>query len=471
MYRRPAIIRHIHRLDINPLDEEEEPMDPPFAERVHFIIRHASSLRKLVYIVIDNDQSSNYSVRLLRTCIAALEWAETKPWLSIATRRPILGTPLGDLLLYINDKFSLTKLDVQSEGIHDNPLLEFLSRFHHLRKLEIWNFCSSDNNEHDMDRFLGHLPLRKLTLFDTEQVASLPHQLQVLNIGSDGSPILTNSVWTAACNLKCLSELDIQCDDTEETQNEEPFVFKSSNLQTLSGTLTAKTEEILINQIIQPILVNCHHLTSIDLLISSSLSTIFLSVLLSNESLMYVDITSTASPYTFQEFSALPKTLPNLESLQLPWPASIGVPTNDDEDTVMDWRYDRDRNQDLPDCLTYDQCQRLAEKFPKLNEIVFEMDAEVLDNTYQMWSESFEDNMPLDPATVDIDKARRDQSFKMTIFIDQESPCLDLCSVFVCSFGDSNYTDQDGYPQMSMTLYSFLESNSATCRKAVTKLS
>jgi len=301
-----------------------------------------------------------------------------------------------------------------------------------------------------MDRFLGHLPLQKLTLHETEQVASLPHQLQALNIGSDGTPILTNSVWAAACNLECLSKLEIECDDTEERQNEEPFVFKSSNLRTLSGSLAAKTEEILRHQIIQPILVSCHHLTSVNIHINSPLSSIFLAVLLSNESLTDVDISSAASPYTFHEFSALPKTLPNLESLQLPWPASIGIPTNDDEGMVMDWRYDRDCSQDVPERLMFDQCQRLASKFPKLNEIVFEIDAEALYNTYRMWGESFQHNMSFDPA---IDKSCHDQTFKMATFIDEESPCLNLCSVFVYSFADSNYTNQEGEPQMSMRLF------------------
>jgi hypothetical protein len=415
-------------------------MDPPFPERVHFILRYASRLRILEYIIVDNEPSSNYSVRLLRTCIAALEWSEIKTCFSIATRRHILGDPLADLFLYVNDKFSLTRLDIQLEGIHNDLLLVFLSRFHDLQKLVVWDFSLRDNNEHDMDRFLGRLPLLKLALYEVEQVASLPHQLKVLNIRCGGTPPLTNSVWTATCNLKYLSELDIQCDDTEETQNEEPFVFKSSNLQTLSGTITAKTEEILIQQIIQPIFVSCLYLTSVNLGINCSLSPIFLIILLSSESLIDVNINSAASPYTFQEFSAHPKTLPNLESLQLPWPASIGIPTNDDEGVVMDWRYDRDNSQDIPERLTFDQCQRLAAKFPKLDEIVFEMDTEALNTTYQTWIERLQHNMPFDPVTEDVYKLGLDQAFKMGTFFDEESPCLDLCSV------------QHGNPNTSMML-------------------
>ena len=434
-------------------------MVPPFPERVHFIIRHSCSLLRFEYIAIDNELSSNYSVRLLRTCITALEWSESKPQLSISTRRPILGKPLGDLLLYINDRFSVTRLDVQSEGIQDNLLLQFLAQFHDLQRLDVWNFRSNDDKEHDMDRFLGGLPLRKLTTRDTEQVASFPHQVQTLKIRHDGE-ILTNSVWAATCNLKRLSELNIECEDIEDTdegQDEEPIIFKSSNLRTLSGSLTAKTEEILRQKIIQPIFASCRYLTSVELHITSSLSSIFLALLLSKKTLVNIDVSSSASPYTFQEFAVLPKILPNLESLQLPWPASIGIPTNDDEGTVMDWRYERDRSQDVPDRLKFDQCQRLAEKYPKLKEIVFQIDtAEEACNSHWKWTEPVQHNMPFDAATVDVEESRRAQSFKIAGFIDEGSPCLDICSVFLHYF-DNNHTDEDGEPQMSSTLFLSLD--------------
>lgn len=152
----------------------------PFPERVHFILRHATNLRHFGYIVIDDEPSSDYSVRLLRTCITALEWSERKPTISILTRRPILGHPLEDLLLYIKDRFSITELDVLSEGGQDDSLLQFLSRFNTLENLVVWDFRSDDNSEHDMDRFLGLLPLQTLTLHHSEQVASFPHQLRAL---------------------------------------------------------------------------------------------------------------------------------------------------------------------------------------------------------------------------------------------------------------------------------------------------
>lgn len=431
-------------------------MVPPFPERVHFIIRHAFNLRYFEYIAIDDDPSSNYSVRLLRTCITALEWSERKPTLSIITRRPILGNPLYDLLLYINERFSVTTLDVQSEGTQDNSLLQFLAGFHQVQHLVVWNF-RFDESEHDMDRFLGHLSLHKLTVHDTEHVASFPHQLNALEIQHHGT-IHTNSVWAATCNLTRLTELYMDCEDTEEWRDEHPIIFKSANLQTLSGTLTARTEEILKNQIIQPIFTSCHQLTSLELYINSPLSSNFLALLLSKETLVDVELSSTASPYTFQEFVGLSKTLPNLERLRLPWPASIGIPTNDDEGTIMDWRYVRDNSQDIPERLTFEQCQILATKYPKLNEIVFEMNTEALCSRYWTWYGPLHDIMPFNPANVEADKIRRDQSFKMATFVDEESPCMNICSVFVCPFpGISSYAmDEEAGWELSMTLFLYL---------------
>ena len=372
-------------------------MVPPFPERVHFILRHASRLRLLEYIVIEDNKSSNYSVQVLRTCIAALEWLEIKPQLSISTRRSIFEEPLKDILLYIKDRFSVSRLDVQSEGIKDDLLLQFLAGFPELQQLGVWDFKSNDNNAHDMDRFLGHLPLRELTIYDVEQVRSFPHQVQILDI-QHGDIVLTNSVWAATCNLKHLSSINIECGDTEECSNEEPNIFKSSNLRSLSGNLTAETEDILRQQIIQPIFASCQFLTFVELHINSSLSSILLQLFLSKETLVNVDVSSIASPYTFEDMANLSKTLPHLESLQLPWPASIGIPTNNDEGMVMDWRDERDHSQDVPERLRFDQCQRIATKFPKLDEIVFQIDTtEEAGNAYWTWTQSLQHEYAFGP--------------------------------------------------------------------------
>ena len=425
-------------------------MLPPFPERVNFIIRHASGLRKFRYIVIDDRESSDYSVQVLRTCVAALEWSESKPQVSISTRHPILGQPLEDLLLYINDRYSVTKLDVQSEGIRDDLLLQFLSRFHQLQELCVWNFKSDDNNAHDMDRFLRHLSIETLTIYDTDQVASIPHSVRTLSIHEDS--MLTNSVWAATCNLKHLSKLNLECEDLEERQDEEVFIFKSSGLRTLTGSITTKTEEILKQQIIQPIFSSCQHLTTIDLHINSSLSSNLLALFLSNETLVDVEVSSVASPYTFQEFADLPKILPNLRDLELPWPANIGIPTNVNGGRMMDWRYLRNHSDDIPERLTFGQCQRLSAKYPKLNEIVFQIDTEEeARNAHWMFPSHYFD-MPLDPAKVDIDKSRHIQSFKMARFMDEESPCLNLCSV-LCHFDDPSDTNHDEELDMSIVIF------------------
>jgi len=428
-------------------------MTPPFPERVHFIIRHASNLRSFQYIVIDQKPSSDFSVRLLRTCIAALEWSERKPTISILTRRPILGKPLGDLLTYINDKFTIMELDVQSEGVEDTSLLQFLSRFSELQYLGVWNLRSHNHNEHDMDQFLGHLPLRALTLHDSDHVGTFPHQLHSLDIQHHGT-VHTLSIWAATCNLTHLSNLNMDCQDTEESQDEDTFVFKSSNLQTVAGTLTAKTEIILRNQIIKPIFANCRSLESVELHFNTSLSSESLITLLSKESLVHVDLSSGASPYTFQDFALLSRSLPNLERLRLPWPFTIGIPTNDEDETVMDWRCKRDSSEDVPERISFEQCTLLAAKFPKLGEIVFEIDTEPLGHMYRTWSGTHDSAMYLEPTKSDENNVHRAQGFKMSTFVDEQSPCVNICSVFVCSFnGNDDTLDGEVDSQMSMSLF------------------
>ena len=245
----------------------------------------------------------------------------------------------------------------------------------------------------------------------------------------------------------------MDCTDMEELQDEDPFVFKSSSLRTLSGTLTAKAEGILRNQIIKPIFASCQNLQIVELHLNTSLSSEFLITLLSKESLVEVDLSATASPYTFQDFALLSKGLPNVKRLRLPWPSSIGIPTNDEEGTVMDWRNERDGSQDLPERLSFEQCQLLAAKLTKLNEIVFDINTEPLAHTYQTWSGPLDYAISFDPSIVDEDIVRHDESFKMATFIDERSPCLNVCSVFVNSFsGGDDASDADADSQMSMSL-------------------
>lgn len=376
----------------------------------------------------------------------------------MATREPVLDQYRGELLLYINDKFRVTEIDILSEGTHD-MLLEFLAEFRHLRHLALWNLGSVDGNENDMDRFLGHLPLRELTLHDSIQVGSFPHQLQALNVDATGTA-LTDNVWGAICELTNLSQIDIECDDIEERIDEEPYIFKSSNLQMLSGVIIGKTEEVLIRQIIQPIYASCQHLTTIELNISLPLSSNTLGLFLSKETLVSVLLSTAASPYTFQEFAGLPKILPTLKTLLLPWPAAINIAAAaDEEGSAVDWRYERDSSQDIPERLKFDHCQHLAAKFPKLNTILFTIDVaeDACETTYPTWSESVQHDVPFNPAIVgDIDQPRRAQSFKMDTLIDSGSPCLNVCSEFKCSFESDNDTNEEGNPRMIMTFFLYL---------------
>ena len=199
-----------------------------------------------------------------------------------------------------------------------------------------------------MDSALRHLPLKELTIYESERFVSFPRQLQTLDIQLD-SWVLTDSIWTAARTLKHLSDLIIECSDIEEREDEQPLTFSSSDLRSIFLRISARTEEIIGRLIIQPIFTGSQNLTYVELYVNTSFSSNLLALVLSIETLVNVQITSSASPYTFLDLASLPKTLPNLETLRLPWPATIGIPTNDGDGTSMDWRYERDHSQDVAD--------------------------------------------------------------------------------------------------------------------------
>lgn len=171
------------------------------------------------------------------------------------------------------------------------------------------------------------------------QVASLPRQLRVSHAGGveTESLVLTTKCWSAVCGLEYLGELHFVCTDIERMEQERTFSFKSRNLRQLSGILAAERTEaaertqIVLQQIIKPVLGSCQQLSSIDLHLKTDLSSELLSQLLSKQSLTDVKLNVDAVSYSFEDLSALPNSLPLLETLKLPWPTSIGFNTNDDD--------------------------------------------------------------------------------------------------------------------------------------------
>jgi hypothetical protein len=118
-----------------------------------------------------------------------------------------------------------------------------------------------------MDSALRHLPLKGLRIHDSERFVSLPRQVQTLDIQLDDL-ILTDSIWTAACNLRHLSDLNIECanvEEREEREDEQPLTFSSSDLLSVSLRQSAGAEEIIRRQIMQPICTGSQHLTYVKL--------------------------------------------------------------------------------------------------------------------------------------------------------------------------------------------------------------
>ena len=287
------------------------------------------------------------------------------------------------------------------------------------------------------------------------EINSFPDTLEALNLYGDNE-ILSNSVWAAICNLRNLQRLKLAHFSIDHW--EEPIPFRSSNLRTLFANVAAEREFNITTQIIRPIYQSCQSLTSVELILWTSLSTDFLLCLIQNPTLSSLIVTSRgASPYKFQDLVKGAKNAPNLKELTLPWPATLGLYGNN-PDGSMDWTSPRDHSSDVPERLTFEQSQQLAASLPKLEQIRFDIDgAEEACNAY--WTC---DEIPFWPIgdlrTIDVEFWRKSpyvllwQSFKTARFLDEPSPCLNICTVFF-HFNDPNFPDTKFNGLMGITLF------------------
>ena len=277
-------------MDINPLWTEECPEKfPPFAERVDFIIRHTRHLRTV-------DFTTPYSLTdgVLETFISALNGLEQKPEIFLSVHGSVIGDEsdepaVGEALLKMKDIAPVTKLEIKLDGFREE--LEFVSQFHQLRRISIFPAEQFDSDSAcDFDRFLGGLPLIKMTIWSSlGKINSFPHRLETLNLYGD-CEILSNSVWAAVCDLINLQHLELAHFDIDRW--EDPIPFQPSGLRTLFANVAAEEEIIITAQIIRPIYQSCLSLTSVELVLWTCLSADVLLSLLQNPTLSSLILTS-----------------------------------------------------------------------------------------------------------------------------------------------------------------------------------
>ena len=406
---------------------------------------------------------------VLETFISTLNGLERKPDIFLSVFRSVIGgeseeSAVVEALLKMKDIAPVTKLEIWLDG-HRNGF-DFAAQFHQLQKISILPAEELDNSACDLDQLLGELPLIKMTIWPSLwEINSFPHKLETLSFYGD-CETLPDSVWTAICDLRNLQHLKFA--HFEIDYLEYPIPFQSSNLRTLFANVIAEQEYNITRQIIRPIYQNCRSLTSVELILWTCLSADFLLCLLQNPTLSSLILTSYgASPYTFQDLVCGAKNAPNLKTLRLPWPTTLGLHSNN-EDGSMDWTSERDHSLDVPERLTFEESQQLAASLPKIQEIRFDIDgAEEACNAYWTWDEfpfwpiGTPEFMPLDLRNIDVEFWRKSQyallqSFKIARFLDEPSACLNICTIFF-HFNDPNYPDTEFRGLMGITLFLSLE--------------
>lgn len=293
-------------------------------------------------------------------------------------------------------------------------------------------------------------------------IDSFPHTLETLNLHGD-SELLDNSVWNAICGLRNLRHLQLVHFEIDRWENS--ISFQSSNLRSFFANVTTEPETNIVSQMIQPIYQSCRSLTTVELILWTSFSTDFLLRLLQNPALSSLTVTCYgASPYAFQDLVEGAKNAPNLKKLKLPWPATLGVRSNN-TDGSMDWKSPRDHSMDFPERLTFEQSQQLAASLPKLQQIRFDLDeAEEACNAYwtsdeyPFWPITASKVMPLYLRNIDIEFWRNShyafllQSFKKARFLDKRSDCLNICTVFF-HFNDPRQLETKFFGLLGISLF------------------
>ena len=320
---------------------------------------------------------------------------------------------------------------------NSNPLI-FLPRFHQLHELHL--DCNDQryiNAQTDLADIFKDIQLKMLLLYPCEEVKSLPPTVQDLRLLNPKST-LSCLTWTATCDLYDLVELTLECLDTGISK-EQYFQFKSTNLRVVYMTLGAAEEPTLTRQIIDPIFSKCRSLESIQLTLKTSLSAPTLGKLITpNSFLTSLSIKSAANSITFEELIDYAKHIPNLKSLTLPWPSTIGTRGNIYGRQVSWLSPERYRGNDFPHHLKFSQAYLLSLRWANLRHIEFEIDSKMeARNEYYTWTEFKNwqrEAKQLHPSSSRSMKAYWTllQRFKMDRFIDRTglSPCLDICTVF-----------------------------------------
>ena len=447
IYHDTGIVSHVRSLTIDMTmfrarKEIPDELSPSFDERFEFIVRHARNLRRVEL----STRTWNTTHQGLNAVLSCLNAAGSIPELSINLYdNDVPGGPTdsqtiqqGEIMLRTQEKVPI--VDIRFGGRYSPRKLRYFGQFCQLRTLSLFAGCVKRSSKFDYPADLGEIfkdvPLESLKIECAESVMAFPRTIKILKIdsGLDCRHSLSPLTWAAVCELQDLVELHLTYHKIDFWE-ESPCRFKSSTLKNFHA-YPGSTNTTFVRHILQPILTTASCLVSMNLEFygTQALSSHFLSHFTSNATLSKLDIgCSNENPYLFRDLVQLAKNFPNLQNLTLQWPATVGTRHR----TEGQWP-ERIRDLDIPERLVFRECSQLAEAWPKLDQVKFQLDDDrpAEPYLYSKWSETASPellDMPLDSLMLGdwwVGHHYLLQRFKMARFIDETSPCLNVCTIF-----------------------------------------
>jgi hypothetical protein len=429
-----------------------------FSDCMLYILRHAKNLKRIVLIHQSKDEEH---IRISRYCHDEADSALTSildllpdlsshPDVQLALYHHMDGCYEVDgyeLALKIARCLTVSSLSVTDQSVaHISPAMYWkkflwISQFSHLKELDIHGTIAEDllfEEYDDLEQLFENIPLETMRLLRTKfSFKSLPSTLRALFVDlSYMSHCINFSSWKAICNLKQLNSLYLDIGRwKEEGWPELPIPFKSSCcLRKLDGVLCrymTDNADFMEKHIVQPIFNGGsprHVHFELPLGTTANPLSIIFPIGRHLTSLKIMTRYSSAVPYSFDGLVQALSSTPHLVNLYFPWP------------TINSKTPSREQQLDFSHCLA------IANFCPYLDTIEFHLQTYEYDNDvfskHDFTKPLGREGTPRHGSNCDacvLDIPSRLQSFKMSHFIAQGQPCLNVCTVLFDFLRAENY--------------------------------
>lgn len=444
----------------------ERPFEKPFETRIKLVLQPLRNLRRVEL----HTRTWKKSQQCLVAVLSILNDMKHRPEIEFDLRDNIATDAVtdddiydrGDVILRINDRLRITSLSISTRWTLVK--LQFLSQLPYLNTLSLYGrFATTEGvGWADLDTIFNDSPLTNFRISNPYLIYSLPSNLRYLKLdeGFSYRYSLDFITWNAVCRLQGLTELELDFSNVDEWNTKCEFL---SNLRSFKALL--RDSPALQRQILRPIFSRSSRLASIKfIVIRGPLSSNIIKCLVSaNPTLSSLDVeTCNPTPYKFQDLIEESTISSNLTRLKLPWPASIGNEIMRPPTQSNFLRHGECRDG-IPEQLTFQVCQRLAETCPRLDRIEFDINSQNMATTWSRYwlRRNRAPRMPLQSEKLGewwATYLERLQSLKMSKFIDILSPCLNLCTLLFY-FEDPDFIQQTASHRFSREIVIILSLN------------